>query len=113
MPAETIKKLELCATPGGCYSCPEIMNTDGCDRRLLRTAADKLREVEADRARLIHALSRVDIDCAYCAHKDRHAEDCKAADLECERCRVAECPCRECNGKNWVWNGGGEAAERS
>ena len=100
MPAETTKKLELRANPGGCD-------------RLLEMVADKMREVEADRARLIHALSRVDIDCAYCAHKDRHAEDCKAADLECERCRVAECPCRECNGKNWTWNGGGETAERS
>lgn len=96
MPAETIKKLELCEALGG------------SDRQQLEMAADMLREVEADRARLIHALSRVDIDCAYCAHKDRHAEDCKAADLECERCKVAECPCRECNGKNWVWNGGGD-----
>ena len=109
----TVKKLELCATPGGCYSCPEAMNTNGCDRATMREAARLLRELEADRARLIHALSRVDMDCAYCAHKDRHAKECVAADAECERCGVAECLCRECGGKNWTWGGGETEAERS
>lgn len=107
----TIHMLECCARPGGCLDCPEIMNTDGCDRRLLRDAAQLLRDAEAERARLIHALSRVDIDCAYCAHKDRHAKECIAAEADCERCK-ADCMCRECGGKHWTWNGGGETAER-
>lgn len=109
----TVKKLELCATPGGCYSCPEGMNTRGCDRETMRVAARLLRELEADRARLLHALSRVDIDCAYCAHKDRHAKECIAADCEYERCGVEECQCRECFSTHWTWNGGEIEAERS
>lgn len=103
----TVKKLELCATPGGCYSCPEGMNTRGCDRETMRVAARLLRELEADRARLIHALSRVDIDCAYCAHKGRHH------DVDCKRCGVEECQCRESFSSHWTWNGGEIEAERS
>lgn len=110
---ETITRLECCATPGGCYSCPEKLNTTGCDRATMKEAARLLRELEADRARLLHALSRVDIDCAYCAHKDRHAKECVAADCECERCGVEECQCRECFSTHWTWNGGEIEAERS
>ena len=90
------------------------MNTTGCDRVTLREAARLLRELEADRARLIHALSQVDIDCAYCAHKDRHAKECIEADCECERCKAAEtCQCRDCGGKHWTWGGGEIDAARS
>ena len=103
----TVKKLECCATPGGCYTCPEAMNTRGCDRETMRVAARLLRESESEKAKLLHALSRVDVDCAYCVHKDRHAEECIAAEADCERCK-AECLCRECGGKHWTWNGGGD-----
>lgn len=105
MVADTIRKLELCATPGGCYTCPEKLNTTGCDRATMKEAARLLRESEAEKAKMLHALSRVDVDCAYCVHKDRHAEECIAAEADCGRCK-AECLCRECGGKNWTWNGG-------
>lgn len=39
----TIRKLVCCATPGGCIACPLMMATDGCERRIMKEAAKRMR----------------------------------------------------------------------
>ena len=104
----TIRKLVCCATPGGCNDCPDKMDTTGCGVKLYREAAETLKNAVVEIEALKHAMAKVDIDCAYCAHKDEYARECMAADFECERCTAADCACRKCReapGRCWEWGG--------
>ena len=69
---------------------------------------DTLAAAEKENLALKHALAKVDIDCAYCAHKDEHARECMEVDCACERCATTDCACRKCHetpGQCWTWGG--------
>lgn len=75
--------------------------------KTIREWADQIETLEEERAALIAALRKLDIDCDMCAHrKSIYDTACAEADCECLVCKSRTCACKDCiDNSKWMWRG--------